>query len=142
MRKRIADPHMSWLGGPANLSYNGYDKSWKQPGDELKSGVTPRITYSYDADTFYRNDHWRYNDSQVVSASYIKLRNLSLIYNLPSAWLKNTFLKSVSVSAQADNLFFFAANGEKSDPENYNLNNGIRTAPTVPTYSFGINVSF
>ncbi|RHR76083.1 SusC/RagA family TonB-linked outer membrane protein [Odoribacter sp. AF15-53] len=142
MRKRIADPHMSWFGGPANLSYNGYDKSWKQPGDELKSGVTPRITYSYDADTFYRNDHWRYNDSQVVSASYIKLRNLSLIYNLPSVWLKNTFLKSVSVSAQADNLFFFAANGEKSDPENYNLNNGSRTAPTVPTYSFGINVSF
>lgn len=142
MRKQVADPHLAYVGGPYYLTYDGYDNSWKEPGDEKKPGVTPRMTYSYDENTFYRNDHWRYNDSQVVSASYMKLRNLALSYRLPQRWLKNTFLKMITVTAQVNDLFYVTANGEHSDPENYDLNGGRRTAPSTPTYSFGLNVSF
>ena len=135
MRKRLASPHIGGALGPDNLMYSGYANAWEKPGDELKSGVTPRITYAYDANTSYRNNHWQQNNSQVVSADYVKLRNVALNYRLPVEWLNRTSIKGLSLRVQADNLFFISANGEKLDPEN-------GTTPQRSTYSFGVNVSF
>lgn len=142
MRKRIAIPH---IGSPQSLLYDGYDNAWKKPGDELKPGVTPRITYynSIDANTINRNTHWKYNSAQVVSAGYIKLRSLSLSYSLPQSLLKKTgFLKAVSFRVQADNLFFLAANKDGIDPERFSYNTETVGYSITPTYSFGANISF
>ncbi|WP_162847126.1 SusC/RagA family TonB-linked outer membrane protein [Mucilaginibacter gracilis] len=144
MRKLSASPDLSaYEQGVTNLMYDGYDNAWKKPGDELKPGVTPRVTYNYDQNTTYRNQYWLYTDDKVVSASYIKLRSLTFSYDLAQTkLLSRSIFKSIRLRAQANNLFYIAANGEGSDPEAYNATNGTRTLKLKPGYSFGINFLF
>lgn len=137
MRKVVTNPHMN---RPTGMMSGNYDNNWQQLGDEFNPNVTPRLTYSYDANTNNRNDHWRYNNHQVVSASYIKLRSLTLSYSL-ARLLQHSFLKNATIKGQVSNLFWLSANGEGSDPENYTLNTGSRGI-TMPTYYLGFNLSF
>lgn len=131
-RKRTLDPHMLM---PNGLMYDSYGNRWREPGDELKPGVTPRLTFRYDSGTNYRNAHWLYNNSQVVSASYIKLRSVTLGYTLPKALIQKTVLKDVTLRMQVNNPLYWAANGD-FDPEA-----GVYIVSNKPSYSFGINIS-
>lgn len=89
-----------------------------------------------------RNYHWRYADVNVSSASFIKLRNIGVAYSLPSNVLSFLHISALTVKAQIDNLFYWAANHRGIDPEAYNANSGYRTNAQMPTYTIGINVNF
>ena len=52
----------------------------------------------------------------VYDASYVKLRELSLSYNLPSKWFKNKISKA-SVSLVGRNLWIIDKNVPFADPE-------------------------
>jgi len=107
-----------------NLSVNAYDY-WRNPGDNVtQSAVTlspilPNLSkYVYDA-------------------TYIRISNINLSYNVP---LKNTFLDSLSVFADATNVAYWYK--EKS-PKGMN---GIREYsyiyPQARTISLGVNAKF
>ncbi|MGL5318260.1 MAG: SusC/RagA family TonB-linked outer membrane protein, partial [Bacteroidales bacterium] len=89
-----------------------------------------------------RGDHWRYADAHILSASYIRARNIGMSYKLPQAFLQKVGFRSMVLRAQVDNPFFIAFNGEGLDPESFNLNGGSRSNKIMPTYTFGVNVSF
>ena len=142
MRKPSADPHIYGQQGPATLMPDDYKNVWQQAGDENKPGVMPRLTYTYDLNTGYRNQYWKYGDDKVVSASYVKLRAMTLSYSMPRELLKKTFLKGVRLRAQVNDLFYISAYGHGIDPEAYYLAGGTRQTKNRPSYSFGLNVSF
>ncbi|WET03156.1 SusC/RagA family TonB-linked outer membrane protein [Flavobacterium sp. YJ01] len=107
-----------------NLSVNAYDH-WRNPGDIVsQSAVTssPQLSnlskYMYDA-------------------TYIRISNVNLSYNVP---LKNTFLDTLSVFADATNVAYWYK--EKS-PKGMN---GVReysfTYPQARTISLGVNAKF
>ncbi len=131
--------------GPQSFLYDGYANRWRQPGDEKKPGVTPRISFtgsdyvSYDADP-----NWNSADVNIISASYIKLRSVSLSYRLPARLLKKTgFIREVSFMAQANDLFYLADNNEGIDPEHYLLDIGkLMRKPSGPGASFSVNLAF
>lgn len=89
-----------------------------------------------------RNYHWRYADVNVSSASFIKMRNIGLAYSMPNNILSSLHISGLTVKAQIDNLFYWAANHRGIDPEAYNANSGYRTNAQMPTYTIGINVNF
>ncbi len=54
----------------------------------------------------------------VYDASYVKLREVSLTYSLPSAWLSRTnVIKGIDVSVIGRNLWIISKNMKYSDPE-------------------------
>lgn len=87
-----------------------------------------------------RNYHWRYADCQVVSAAFIKLRNVGVAWQLPSSWLQPLGVKGVTLKAQVDNLMRWTRNDRDIDPEAFTANSGTRTQAMPPTYVFGVNV--
>lgn len=89
-----------------------------------------------------RNYHWRYADVNVSSASFIKMRNIGVAYSLPSNMLSALHISALTVKAQIDNLFYWAANHRGIDPEAYNANGGYRTNAQMPTYTIGLNINF
>ena len=89
-----------------------------------------------------RNYLWQYADTHVLSASFIKCRNIGITYSLPKDLVKKVNLQNVSIRAQVDNPFYWASNGEGIDPESFNANAGTRTELLMPTYSFGLNINF
>ncbi|WP_235830995.1 SusC/RagA family TonB-linked outer membrane protein [Flavobacterium ustbae] len=107
-----------------NLSVNAYDY-WRKPGDVVtQSAVT--------SSTQYPN-----LSKYVYDATYIKISNINLSYNVP---IKNTFLDNLSVFADATNvLYWYKENSPKGM-------NGIReysfTYPQARTISLGVNAKF
>ena len=92
------------------------------------------------ASTF--SEWWRYNDTQVKSANYIKLRSINLSYHLPDTVCKKLRIGATRLTLQANNLLTWSAVGKDIDPESYGLNNGSRTLPLPKTYSIGFSTSF
>ncbi|HJF70407.1 MAG TPA: SusC/RagA family TonB-linked outer membrane protein [Butyricimonas virosa] len=98
-----------------------------------------RSATSADSD---RENLWRYADSHVLSASFIKCRNIGVSYSFPKNLLQKINLQNVVIRAQVDNPFYWAANDEGIDPESFNANEGTRTQFMMPTYSVGLNINF
>ena len=69
---------------------------------------------------------YRFSDQQVLDASYIELRNLSLAYALPSGICDRLSVENIKIRFQVSNLFYWAANHQGIDPEAMNLRNGVR----------------
>ncbi len=84
------------------------------------------------------------------SAAYTRLKNVQIGYELPKSFIDNTFLTSVYIYLNGQNLLTFTKFYEGYDPEiNYNAGStdgvslgGGNYYPQVKTFSFGIDVKF
>ncbi|NCC47189.1 MAG: TonB-dependent receptor, partial [Bacteroidia bacterium] len=87
---------------------------WKKPGDENIPGMNPAFMFQ----SSVRNGEYIYkaSDKLVKKADFIKLRDLTLTYNVPSALVQKTGFKGMRINFQARNIWWWAANGEL-DPE-------------------------
>lgn len=86
--------------------------------------------------------YYRYSDQNVASASYVRLRNISLSYGLPASVLKKLKIQQVKLTAQVNNPFLWAAAGDDIDPETYSLNSGTRNLSTPRSFLMGLAVTF
>jgi len=95
--------------------------------------------------------YWgRYNDAAeagIRDSDYMRLRQLSIGYQIPSNVLEGTFIQSASVSLIGKNLFFLSNDVENVDPESaYNSNNsqGLEFSgmPVPRTIGFNVNLKF
>lgn len=126
---------------PNSITGAGISNAWKKPGDELITNI-PRISWNYDETSDKNNtQYYLYGDHTIVSAAYIKARNLALSYSLPKSWIQRIKLADVKVRVQADNLFYIGFNGHGIDPEASGADGTNRTLPIMPTYNVGFNIS-
>ena len=90
------------------------------------------------------NNKWQmYNksDLRVVSGNYIRLRNVSLRYGVPSRFCQRARLKAANMRLEVANPVLFASKkllGQ--DPEQLTL--GGPTTPPVASFTLGIDVTF
>lgn len=92
---------------------------WKQPEDENLPNINPAFMFQSSA----RNgiNIYKAADKHIKRADYIKLRDLTLSYNIPSRVVNKIGISAARVNFQARNLWWWAANGEL-DPEVWNGN--------------------
>ncbi len=79
----------------------------------------------------------------IYDASFIKLRSLTLGYSLPSAMLRGTFMKGVTINLVGRNLLILMKHTPNIDPESgYNNTNGqgLELSDYPPVRSMGANV--
>ena len=107
-----------------NLSVNAYDH-WRQPGDIVSQSSVSISPVNANLSKY------------VYDATFLKINNINLSYNVP---LKNTFLDTLAVFADASNVWYWYK--EKS-PKGMN---GIRelnySYPQARTISIGMNAKF
>jgi len=84
---------------------------------------------------------WRNSDANVVDADYVKLRNISLSYNLPKSFANKIKISSAKLTFQMNNIWYWSAAGNDIDPETYSLNSATRNIPLPKTYLFGVNLT-
>jgi len=87
------------------------------------------------------------DEANIFDASYVKLREVKLSYNLPSKWLKPLNLQGASVSLVGRNLWIIHRNVEDIDPEvAFNTGNGqgleSLSNPTTRSYGLNLNIKF
>ncbi len=149
----------------ANSGYNAiytgninaeFSNRWKQPGDERFTDIPAYSTAAVSADrgsmSYYTNA-----DRNVVSASYIKLRDVTLAYRLPSQFTERLRADAVSFHVQLSNVMLWKANSHGIDPEFMDAYGGWDGSATIigiyqggyrkvpvnqGTLTFGANISF
>ncbi len=94
----------------SNVENRHVAEAWKEPGDELTT-IYPKVTY-------FGSGWWFDKGAQFLgSADYVKLRDLTLSYNLPKSLLDRIGFKRGRVYVQGRNLMRFTASGVDQDPE-------------------------
>lgn len=81
------------------------------------------------------------------SASYVKLRELTLGYTLPQAWLKNIPVRQVKLSAVGRNLFYIYKNAPINPEGSYSSSDGAQAIefgalPPTRNFGFSLNIKF
>ena len=98
-----------------------------------------------------QQNYWnKYNDAaeaSIYDADYMRLRNISIGYNLPSSMLEGTAIQAASISLIGKNLFFLSNSVDNIDPESaYNSNNsqGLEYwgMPVPRTVGVNVNLKF
>ncbi len=155
--------HAAWRGLEVNafFVYSGGNKlrlptadlsTWDVATNDIlnrwseHNAEVPRLYVDMDnslrsyASTF--SSWWRYSDTQVRSADYVKLRSISVAYTLPACWTRPLHLGATKLSLQVNNLLTWAKAGHHIDPETYGLNSGTRGMATPKTFAIGLSTSF
>ncbi|MBK6267280.1 TonB-dependent receptor [Marivirga sp. S37H4] len=121
---------------------------WQQPGDIAQ---LPKLTLEpiQGADG---GDVWQYNSTLFLyDASYLRLRSLSLGYNLPSSLVQRYNLNNVRISFTGSNLLTFtkypgdpeiARDFQNAQDRNLSPNVSFLTPPQQRAYMLGLNIGF
>ncbi len=88
-------------------------------------------------DRNYKNKQSKY----IQDASYMRMKNITIGYNLPLEWIKRLYLTRASVYVSGENLFEISHIKGAYDPEAAR-GNGTMLYPYNRTYSLGINLTF
>jgi TonB-linked SusC/RagA family outer membrane protein len=80
------------------------------------------------------------SDRFLQDASYIRMRNIQIGYNVPQKFLKNTFMSALSFSLQGENLLTFTK-WQGFDVESSRTLD-VYQYPTPRLYTFGVDIKF
>jgi TonB-linked SusC/RagA family outer membrane protein len=107
---------------------------WQKPGDQAtvqrytsQSGTPAYVAASINLPG---------SGAIFTDASFIRVKNVSLAYNLPSAWISKIKLRSCRLYAEAQNLFTITKY-KGADPENQNL----YVLPPLRTIAVGLLIN-
>jgi len=98
-----------------------------------------------DASAYHNRRYARGNETEgMYNASYVKLRELRLSYNLPQSWLQGLFIRNLKLSLIGRNLAIWTSSPH-FDPEvvafaGANLIPGVEAHPIPSTRTFGFDV--
>ncbi|HYF32767.1 MAG TPA: SusC/RagA family TonB-linked outer membrane protein [Chitinophagaceae bacterium] len=97
---------------------------------------------------FYRNVHRGVTENFVEDASWVRLRTLSLGYEIPTKAFTRTFIKGATISFTGNNLLLFT-DYSGYDPESSSFDSGSNidafsgfTYPATRSYLLTLNVNF
>ena len=116
--------------------------------DAVFEDGTPNDVY---VDAYRWGRYWYYNNSPtaryVFDASYVKLRELSLSYALPTSVLGDSFIRGVNIALVGRNLWIISKKVEHFDPEvilTSGNQQGIEQGayPTVRTVGVNVKLDF
>ncbi|ENA1815255.1 hypothetical protein FPG87_09790 [Flavobacterium psychrophilum] len=147
--------NLSWVG---NLEESAdYDRTvgFIYPNSVLSTTGLPNTTVytggdytgttAYDNTINYYNDYSKLGEAQLLDGTALKIREISLSYNLPKRFLDKLKLESVRFGVNARNPFVFfvdknnffkpSNNRNYSDPEASNVNNANSSVGAVRTSS-------
>ncbi|MFV0506551.1 MAG: TonB-dependent receptor [Bacteroidales bacterium] len=121
-------------GGVFQLKERPYFGLWTDHWTEENTNADfPRIMgWGYEEAGHVASSFWMKN------GAYLRLKNLNLAYDLPSAWVSHLGLGRIQFFLNASNLFTISELKRIMDPEQAALD----SYPVMKTYSAGLNVTF
>lgn len=98
---------------------------WTLPGDETKTNVPAILSkrmYDSNEDLKYAYNAYNYSTERIAKGDFIRLKEISLAYDFPKAWINPLKLTDLSLKVQATNLFLIYADDKLNgqDPEFFN----------------------
>ncbi|EHQ25214.1 SusC/RagA family TonB-linked outer membrane protein [Mucilaginibacter paludis] len=129
-----------------NINQVKYDLSadianrWQKPGDEATTNV-PGLNGTSTA-VNASLVRYQYSDINVLKGDYIRLREVSLSYQLPTALTNKVMIKNAKLGFAVRNLgLLWTANKQGYDPDFVNSLDRTYSLPATPSYILSLNVN-
>ncbi len=99
-----------------------FKNRWVQPGDEAITNIPVILTAAQvSRDSYLKTlyNAYNYSSARVAKGDFIRMKEISLSYDFPKAWLEPLKLSDLSLKLQATNLFLLYADDKLNgqDPE-------------------------
>jgi len=158
--------YQDWLHYPANNQQPdpNYKGSYVGQGVQISNGVAPNFdsktgaVLNYGALQYatnqtpalvqeYASEYYNVSEAYLMSKTYAKLREVTLSYDFPKAWLQKTFIQHISASIYGRNLLYFYKDPKFKDVDLDQYANSRTTltglqSPTVRSYGVNLKLSF
>jgi TonB-linked SusC/RagA family outer membrane protein len=131
---------VAYYGGGYSFSGNvsaEFTDRWKSPGDEAFTDIPSYVAVNSESNSRRDVNYYTKADINVISASSIKLRDITFSYNLPKGIIGKINANDVSFRVQLSNILLWKANKYGIDPEflsSFPVNQG--------SLSMGLRVTF
>lgn len=121
-----------------------FKNRWVLPGDEDKTDIPVILNTRQNYENkLYKTAYsaYNYSDRRVADGGFIRMKEISLSYDLPNAWLSYLKVSSMSLKLQATNLFLLYADSKLNgqDPEFFR-SGGVST-PVPKQFTFTLRLS-
>lgn len=133
--------------GDLNVFSKSYYNRWLNPGDEFKTDVPVLPSQELIAKVGKENierayNTYNYSQQMVADGSFIRMKNISLAYDIPENFLKKVRLRSMNLRLNVTNPFLIYADKKLKgqDPEYYK--SGGVSLPTPKQYTVTLNIGF
>jgi outer membrane receptor protein involved in Fe transport len=129
-------------------AYDAKSGGYIIPGVNVVNGVSTPNKTRVKATTYAG---WGYavepNKAFIYDAGYVKLREVSLSYNVPALWVSKIGLKGVVLSAVGSNLWIISKHLPYADPESGLAAGNVQgysigSLPSTRDYGFNIKLNF
>jgi hypothetical protein len=94
----------------------------------------------------YVSKYYNVDESNLMSKTFTKLREVTLSYDFPKEWLQKSFIQKISASVYGRNLLYFYKDKRFKDVDldqyNGTASSTSLQSPTVRSYGFNLNLSF
>ena len=116
---------------------------WMRGGDEQITNVptiVSRLKYDKVHNMYKAYSIYNLSNVRIAKGDFVRMKEISLTYDLPKSWLKNTAVNNLSVKLQATNLFLIYADSKLNgqDPEFFNM--GGVASPMPKQYTLTLKV--
>ena len=133
--------------GDLNVFSKSYYNRWLNPGDEYHTDVPVLPSQELIAKVGKENiertyNTYNYSQNMVADGSFVRMKNISLEYNVPNTFLEKLKLRSVSLRLNVTNPFLIYSDKKLKgqDPEYYK--SGGVSLPTPKQYTLTLNIGF
>jgi len=147
----------------ANFGKPGYAGSYVGPGVVISNGAAPNydsktgailnygsLQFAQNTQTAfvqeYVSQYYNTDESNLMSKTYAKLREVTLGYDFPKKWMEKTFIQNISASLYGRNLLYFYkdARFKDVDLDQYNGTSAssVLQSPTVRSYGLNLKLTF
>ncbi len=121
-----------------------FKNRWIMPGDEEYTTIPVILnTRQYNKYSNMTNAYSAYNYSteRVAKGDFIRLKDISLTYDVPKAWL-GPYVKNASLRFLATNLFLIYADKKLNGQDPEFINSGGVAAPVPRQFTFSVRLGF
>ncbi len=144
---------MQFTGNGEHTTYNGRNP-FIIPNSVYADGTentTPIYLNNSSYQDWYNNYGYGYGgEAYLLDRSYVKLRNITLAWQLPKAWIRQIYLSDVTLSVFCNNVFTWTAKDNTFiDPEASTIGNDLEgmfgelyANPACRTFGFNVGIKF
>ena len=120
-----------------------FQNRWMMPGDEKTTNVPTILTkrqVSEDSNMSILYNAYNYSTERVAKGDFIRMKELSLSYDFPKAWLKPLKISDLSLKVQATNLFLIYSDSKLQGQDPEFVNSGGVASPLPKQYTMTLRL--
>lgn len=123
-----------------------FKNRWAVPGDEKFTDIpviaSKRTSQKYGSSLQYAYSAYNYSTARVASGDFMRLKEISLTYDFPSAWASKLAMNNLALKLQATNLCLLYADRKLNGQDPEFANSGGVASPMPKQFTLTIKAGF